>query len=204
MVKINNLSIEFKSEVIFKKFSLEIRKGEKIAISGKSGRGKSTLLNLLAGFIPDFSGEVFIDNIRLEPGNIGEIRGLIAWLPQDTSLNFDTVSDLFYAPFGFAKNKKDIPGKDEISEIFKAFELDESLMSKGIKEISGGQKQRIILASCMLLKKPLVLLDEPTSALDENIKEKVTDYILDKKDITVLAATHDAYWVDNSDKEIKL
>ncbi len=204
MVKINNLSIEFKGELIFKDFSLEIGRGEKIAISGKSGKGKSTLLNLLAGFIPDFSGDVFIDNIRLERVNIGEIRSLIAWLPQDTSLNFDTVSDLFYAPFDFAENKKNIPGKNEISEIFKAFELDEILMSKSTKEISGGQKQRVILASCMLLKKPLVLLDEPTSALDDNIKEKVTDYILSRKDITVLAATHDAYWISNSDKEIKL
>ena len=65
-------------------------------------------------------------------------------------------------------------------------------------------KQRIILLSCLLLKKPLLLLDEPTSALDENVKKIVTDYILSIKDLTVIASTHDEYWIKNSDKVIEL
>lgn len=204
MIRIENLNISFNNETIYKDYSLNISKGTKLAITGKSGTGKSTLLNLLAGFIPDFSGDITIDNIVLNSININKIRELIAWLPQETSLNFPTVKEMFYAPFSFVANKNNTPSKQEISKIFKEFELDEQLLTKKVKEISGGQKQRIILASCLLLKKDILLIDEPTSALDVEIKEKVTDYIFRKKDLTVIAATHDDYWINNSDKVILL
>ena len=204
MVSIDDLDISFKDEVIFNKFSLAVNRGEKIAVTGKSGKGKSTLLNLLAGFIPDFKGSVSVFGINLSAATIIDIRKRTAWLPQETSLNLKTVNELFYAPFEFVLNKNNKPSKREVSEIFNKFDLSENLLKKKIKEISGGQKQRIILASCLLLKKPLLLIDEPTSALDEHIKKKVTDYILNKQDLTVIAATHDAYWIKNSDKVISL
>ena len=78
------------------------------------------------------------------------------------------------------------------------------MLSKKVSEISGGQKQRIILASCMLLNKPILLIDEPTSALDNAVKEKVTDYILKKENLTVIAVTHDAYWIKNSDNVVHI
>ena len=204
MVSINDLNISFKNEIIFKDFSLKVNKGEKIAVTGKSGRGKSTLLNLLAGFIPDFIGTVSVFGIDLSASTISDIRKQMAWLPQETSLNLKTVNELFYAPFEFVQNKNNKPTKSEVLKIFNEFDLSESLLLKKVKEISGGQKQRIMLASCMLLNKPLLLIDEPTSALDEHIKKKITDYILNIQDLTVIAATHDAYWIKNSDKVISL
>ena len=128
----------------------------------------------------------------------------IAWLPQETALNFKTVNELFFASFEFVLNKNLKPTKQEVSNIFNEFELSKNLLTKKIKEISGGQKQRIILASCLLLKKTLLLIDEPTSALDENIKKKVTDYILSKNNLTVIAATHDKYWIEKSDLVVEL
>jgi len=204
MIKINQLNIRFQDEIIFNDFSLNIEDGIKFAITGKSGSGKSTLLNVLAGFNPDFIGEVTIGGIELKAKNISEIRKFIAWLPQETSINFGTVKELFYLPFSFEQNRNDLPKDDEISEIFKAFDLDKSIMLKKAKDISGGQKQRILLASCLLLKKPLLLIDEPTSALDVEIKTKITDYILNKKKLTVICSTHDDYWINKSDKVIKL
>ncbi len=204
MVSIHDLDISFKNEIIFNKFSLTIHKGEKIAVIGKSGKGKSTLLNLLAGFIPDFKGNVSVFGIDLSFSTISDIRKKMAWLPQDTSLKLKTTEELLYAPFEFLLNKNNKPSRTEILEIFNELDLSERLLTKKIKEISGGQKQRIILASCLLLKKPLLLIDEPTSALDEHIKKKVTDFILNKKDLTVIAATHDAYWIENSDKVVEL
>ena len=97
-----------------------------------------------------------------------------------------------------------MPKKDDIDSLFSKFHLTEDLKSKKVKEISGGQKQRILLISCLLLKKPLLLLDEPTSALDKSIRKRVTDHILSIKDITVIASTHDEYWIKNSDKLIQL
>lgn len=204
MVIIKNLNINFKKEIIYKDFSFSVKKGEKIAVIGKSGKGKSTLLNLLAGFIPNFEGDVKINDISLNHANISEIRKIISWLPQETALNFTTVKELFFEPFNFELNKKKIPSKKEIINIFNEFELSENILGKKVKEISGGQKQRIILASCLLLNKQLLLIDEPTSALDGNIKKKVADYILNIKGLTVIAATHDEYWVNKSDKVINL
>ena len=119
-------------------------------------------------------------------------------------MNFKTVKELFFAPFGFARNKANTPDEQEIEMIFDDFDLSKQLLLKNTKDISGGQRQRIVLASCILLKKPLLLIDEPTSALDEDNKQKVTDYILSNKEITVITATHDNYWIGKSDKTIEL
>lgn len=204
MIKINNLFINFQQETIYKDFNLLVSKGEKLAITGKSGTGKSTLLNLLGGFIPDFKGKVLIKEITLNDTTINEIRKLIAWLPQEISLKFNTVQELFYAPFEFALNKDSKPSLKNINEIFSAFDLSLDLLEKDINEISGGQKQRIVLASCLLLNKPILLIDEPTSALDDSIKKKVADYIFNIKNLTVIAVTHDSYWAENSDNIINL
>lgn len=204
MVKIKNLSVEFEGKSIFKDFTYSIDRGEKIAVTGESGIGKSTLLNVIAGFVTQFKGHVNVCNMDQNVSSVKEIRKKIAWLPQDTSLNSKTVEELLYLPFHFALNKDLLPQKGEIDDLFSKFYLTEDLKSKKVKEISGGQKQRILLISCLLLKKPLLLLDEPTSALDKSIKKKVTDHIFSIKDITIIASTHDDYWITKSDKMIEL
>lgn len=204
MVTIKNLTISFGDETVHKDFSLYVEKGERLAITGESGKGKSTLLNLLAGFIPDYQGEIRVDGTLLSSKTVDKIRTKIAWLPQDTTLTFESVEELFYAPFQFVQNKAKKPTKEEIADIFKAFYISEELLSKKVNEISGGQKQRIILASCLLLDKPLLLIDEPTSALDKAVKERVTDYILNRKDVTIIAVTHDEYWINQSSRVVHL
>ena len=204
MIIINNLNISFEDEVVHHNFSLSVKRGEKLAITGESGRGKTTLLNVLVGFIPHYEGEVVVDKIVLSPKTVCKIRERVAWLPQDTSLNLESVKELFFAPFKFALNREKTPTKEQVTNIFDAFDLSEELLSKNVKEISGGQKQRVILASCMLLNKPLLLIDEPTSALDVAVKRKITDYILEQKELTVIAVTHDDYWIEKSDNVIEI
>ncbi len=204
MIQIQNLFITFGNEHIYEDFSLNIKKGEKIAISGESGKGKSTFLNLLTGFISDFEGDVFVDGLELNPKNIYNIRKKYAWLPQETALNMQSVKDLFFTPFNFSLNKEKRPEQKQIDDIFTAFSLDESILDKKVKEISGGQKQRVLLASCVLQKKAILLLDEPSSALDKRIKKRVTDHILGLKNTTIIAVTHDEYWMKCSDKVISL
>jgi len=204
MIQIKNLNINFKQESIFKDFSLNIAKGDKVAITGESGKGKSTLLHLLSGFINDYEGLVIINGHTLSAQNIDAIRQNIAWLPQDISFNLSTVNELLHVPFSFAQNKHLKPSPNKIKDILKALDLPKDILSKKVKEISGGQKQRVILASLLLMKKPLLLLDEPTSALDTRIKKKVSDYILSQEGLTVIAATHDEDWMKQSNQIIHL
>jgi putative ABC transport system ATP-binding protein len=203
MITISNLYLQFQKELIFKDFSLKVSKGERLSIVGDSGKGKSTLLHLLLGFVPDFKGDVNISTLQLNAKNIKNIRKQIAWLPQEIALNFQTVEQLFMAPFDLEINKKHLPIQKEIATIFRAFDLSEDLLKKKTKEISGGQKQRILLASIFLTKKPIILLDEPTSALDTAVKKKITDYVM-AQNRTIITATHDDYWIEKSDRIIHL
>lgn len=204
MVQVNHLKVSFGEESIYKDLSFSVRQGEKLVITGESGVGKSTLLKVLAGFVTTYQGTVIIDDVVLNAENVHTIRHKMAWLPQDISLQVDTVYDLFFEPFELKVNQKNRPKQKEIKQTFEAFSLPESLLDKKVDQISGGQKQRIILASCLLLKKPLLLIDEPTSALDQSIKKNVTDYVLSQKGLTVIAVTHDAYWTEQSDNILNL
>jgi ABC-type bacteriocin/lantibiotic exporter with double-glycine peptidase domain len=204
MIEIRDLNIVYNSEIIYSDFNFSVPKNTKLAITGESGRGKSTLLNALLGFVPDFRGEILVDNILLSPKNIRSIRSKIAYLPQDISFNFDSVSEMFFALFDLELNRDRRPDKNSIAEIFDAFKLSEKILEKRVKEISGGQRQRVLLAINMLMNKPIVMLDEPTAALDAKLKEIVCDYILTQEDKTVIAVTHDDYWINKSDAVLNL
>tara|TARA_R110002050_G_scaffold252628_1_gene390861 strand:+ start:18059 stop:18676 length:618 start_codon:yes stop_codon:yes gene_type:complete len=204
IIQLKNINISYGSQVVIENLSFEVSKGEKVAITGESGKGKSTILNVLAGFTPFQEGAVLMFDKPLSPTNISFIRQQMAWLPQETALQFDSVQEMIDAPFEFAANAKKKPTDAQVQEVFENLSLPLDLLQKTPATISGGQRQRILLASSLLLKKPLLLTDEPTSALDEANRQRITDYVLSQKDLTVVASTHDNYWMDKSTKIIAL
>ncbi|MEN8185589.1 MAG: ATP-binding cassette domain-containing protein [Bacteroidota bacterium] len=204
IISVNNISIIYEKEEVIKDLSFQIKKGEKAVITGESGKGKSTILNSLLGFVPISNGEIFISDKKLVPDNILEIRNKVAWLPQETSLDFQNVNDIIYTPFTFKSNKHNFPSNSEVDQILNSLNISSKLLQNEIDEISGGQKQRILLASSLLLKKDILIIDEPTSALDTENKKQITDFVMSQNNLTVLAVTHDIYWIEQSDKIIAL
>lgn len=203
MVNIENLSISYEYEVI-KNFNLEVKKGEKIGLSGPSGVGKSTILHALLGFVEPTKGEIWINQLNLSSSTIKQIRKTIGWLPQELSLRFETVNELFYFPFSFQENKKQYPHSSEVHNTLNMLKLEKSILSKKTDEISGGQKQRIVLASQLLLKKSILLMDEPSSALDIESQELLLQLIRDFPQLTIISASHNQHWLKQMDRVIPI
>jgi len=204
MIQIQNLSVSYGDEQVISNLSFTAQKGEKVALSGPSGSGKSSILNLLMGFVYPFTGTVTVNGVVLAADTINLIRQQLSWLPQELSLKIDTVEELFYFPFTFRANQQLRPSTPEVEKVFADLLLDLSLLKKPLSEISGGQKQRVALASILLLKKDILLLDEPTSALDAESRGAIINLIKRLDGVTVLASTHDEEWLAAMDTVINL
>jgi subfamily B ATP-binding cassette protein MsbA len=166
---INNINFRYEDENVLKDFSLEIKKGQTVALVGQSGSGKSTIANLLTRFYDVNEGTITIDGIAIKDLNLHSLRGLIGLVTQDSILFNDTIKA------NIALGKLEATD-DEIIEALKianAFEFVNEL-PKGIytnigdsgNKLSGGQKQRLSIARAVLKNPPIMILDEATSALD--------------------------------------
>ncbi|HKJ46817.1 MAG TPA: ABC transporter ATP-binding protein [Balneolales bacterium] len=204
MLELKDIYLKFGNEVVLNKFNLTIEEHEKIVIKGTSGIGKSTIINLILGFIKPDSGEIFWNGIPVTENNIHVIRSSVAWLPQDFMFGSGSVEDVIQFPFQFKRNNDLSHADEDIIGILHALNLDKTILSKKFTDISEGQKQRIGLALCLLLNRNFILLDEPTSALDAETKQKVIKLFLENKDLTVLTTSHDPEWVKKCDRIIEL
>jgi subfamily B ATP-binding cassette protein MsbA len=166
---INNINFRYEDENVLKDFSLEVKKGQTVALVGQSGSGKSTIANLLTRFYDVNEGTITIDGIAIKDLNLHSLRGLIGLVTQDSILFNDTIKA------NIALGKLEATD-DEIIEALKianAFEFVNEL-PKGIytnigdsgNKLSGGQKQRLSIARAVLKNPPIMILDEATSALD--------------------------------------
>lgn len=203
MIKIKNLTFHFDNLKIFDNFSVDIPDNSFVSIIGESGKGKTTLLNILAGFEAIQQGNIFIDDLVLSKDTISEIRKKIAWLPQNFDIPSNTVDELFMAIFSLKNNKKLIPNNKKIKSLFDSLNIGDVSLLKDIDKISGGQKQRVLMASLLATKKSYFLLDEPSSALDSKSVEILIN-LLKKQQTTVLASTHEKKIIDASTMVIDL
>lgn len=203
MIYIKNLSLKFEKEILYNSLNLHIKKGEKYTIIGPSGCGKTTLLNILLGFAPSFSGNITINNHKLNATNIHKIRKLFAFLPQELVFNHELAYDMFMYPFTFGYNKMAIPCQNTITNQLNTFNLDKSILQKPAHVLSGGQKQRLLLSATLLLPRKIILLDEPTASLDKENKTIVMNNLL-KNNKTIICTTHDETLINTLSNTIQL
>ena len=203
-LKFQNISVRFDDKIIIENINFELVSNQKAVLIGSSGSGKSSLLNILLGFVKPITGNVFVDNIKLEKSSKSDLRKNFAWVPQELNFTNTNVKDFIILPFGFNQNKSIKPSDEQINELLETFLLDSNLLSKSLNELSGGEKQRMTLISALLLKRPILIVDELTSALDSNSKKAVMDFVFNLKDTTILSASHDEEWIERCDLKINL
>lgn len=211
-IKIDNLSYQYDSKKSFalKKINLLINKYSKIGIVGKTGSGKSTLIDILTGLVQPSEGSISVDMQKIKSHNIKGWRTNIAYIPQSIFL-FDTT---VLENITFSNNFKEI----DMSRFEKAIEvaninefintLSDNFNSKigqrGV-QLSGGQRQRIGIARALYQDKQIIILDEATSSLDSETEKNIINAILDTYgDKTIINITHRVENLIHFDKIIML
>lgn len=186
----NNITFRYDKENILENYTFNVDKYEILLIKGKSGIGKSTILNLIAGFEKPCSGEILLDGVditneKIEKRNIGYLFQEYALFPH---LNvYQNIS------YGISHlNKKEI--EKRVSELLDIVQM-KGFEKRYPNDLSGGEKQRIALARSLANKPKLLLLDEPFSSLNEELKDKLRidlRNILKSQKITAIIVSHDS------------
>lgn len=193
---------------VFTDFNMHIKPGEKIALVGPSGAGKTTVFQLLQRFYDPVVGSIFLDGIDIKHADIAAVRGCIALVPQDPVIFAASVRDnVSYArPHA---NEADIIAACEAAYAMEFIDnLPEGLQTflgeRGVR-LSGGQKQRIAIARAILADRPILLLDEATSALDshsEQVVQRALEHLMQNR--TTLMIAHRLSTVVNADRILVL
>lgn len=186
-------------EKVIENLSLSIKPGEKIGLVGRSGAGKSTIVNLLMRFHDIESGQILIDGQDISQVKQDSLRAQIGMVTQDTSLLHRTVREnlLYGRPDATEEDMLAAAKKAEAHEFIQTLSdpfgntgYDAMVGERGIK-LSGGQRQRIAIARVLLKDAPLLVLDEATSALDSEVEAAIQDSLYKlMQGKTVIAIAH--------------
>lgn len=202
MLSIENLSIKYEKKTLFTGLNLNINEGELIVITGKSGSGKSSLLKVINGIIPEFnaasvSGNIRCNDIDILKESMTKRSKYISTVFQNPKTQFYCINTTDEIAFGLENRNV---SKDEIESTIKYYSKllkTEDLMDRDIFKLSGGQKQLIAINACMCMDNIIYLFDEPSSSLDESSVEwlKNTLLLLKKMGKIVIIAEHRLYYL---------
>lgn len=205
-VTIDHVSFKYGDNLpyIFKDFSLKIKNGEYVAIVGKTGCGKSTLVRLLLGFEQPESGAIYIDGHDLRSVDIKSIRRHIGTVIQDGKIfQGDIFSNIVVAaPRATVEDAWEAARLAGIDEDIRQMPMQmDTMIADGQGGVSGGQKQRILIARALAPKPKMLIFDEATSALDNITQKQVADALAGLK-CTRLVIAHRLSTIKDCDRII--
>lgn len=193
LIELTNVTYKYPASEtpIIENMSMKIKKGKKYAIVGESGKGKTTLLKLIMGYLSDYEGNIKFDNINYEKINFESIRDQIIYINQKPHIFNVTIEENITLGQDYSK--------DEINCVIEELELSQWIESlpDGLQtkikyngsNLSGGQSQKIALARGLITGKQIILFDEGTSSLDKKAASSI-EQLLISSTLTVLMITH--------------
>mgnify|MGYP000185068283 CR=1 FL=1 len=198
--QIRHAIVKYAADTILEDVNFEIHDHEKIAIIGRNGCGKTTLLSIMAGVNKAQSGKIYYNNELADKKSV--FKKYIAYVPQENPL-IDELTTKDNLLLWLGRNKKIKDGFE--NGVLKDLGIDEFL-NKQVNELSGGMKRRLSIGISLSNNAPIMLLDEPGSALDIYGKQEVNSYILNyvKNGGTVVMSTHDRDEIDLCTKLYKI
>ncbi len=192
-IELKNVCFKYKKEAVLKNLTLNVPKGQTIALVGQSGSGKSTIANLVTRFYDVNKGSICIDGIDIRELDIKSLRELMGVVTQDSILFNDTVSNNI--ALGVEETSQE--AIENAAKIANAHEFIvdlplqyETNIGDGGNTLSGGQKQRLSIARAVLKNPPIMILDEATSALDtesEQLVQKALEKMMENRTSIVIA-----------------
>ena len=189
-LEVKNLVKKFNSTIAVNNISFEIKRNKTLGLLGPNGCGKTTSIGMMLGLITPSSGDIFVDEIRLEPKNriklLSKMNFASPYIELPKKLTVKQNLEI-YARLYSVRNIS-----DRISEMVEDLSL-ENFLNKKTGELSSGQKNRVSLAKSLINKPQLLFLDEPTASLDPDIGDFVREYLEKYKnnnELTMLLASH--------------
>jgi len=207
-ISFENVSFGYDSEMIIRNLSFTVRKGEKIAIIGETGAGKTTIVKLLMRFYDVSSGEIKIDGVNINEYDKNSLRRLMGMVLQDSWLFSDTIAN----NIRYGKLKAT---DSEIRDVSRKVHADSfinhlpdnynNVLNEDSDNISHGQKQLLTIARTILADRQILILDEATSSVDtrlEKLIQQAMDTLTDDKTSFIIA--HRLSTIQNADKIIAI
>lgn len=207
-ISFSNVKFSYDEAIVLNGVDFDILAGEYVAIVGKSGEGKSTIANLLCGFYSLNSGEILIDNKRIDKYSLKSLRERIGVVSQQ---NIVFEKSVRYNLIFSENHSRD----NEIREVLRKvglirdieneeYGLDTVIGNDG-RQLSGGQRQRLVIARMLLRKPDILILDEATSAVDGESEENINDIIRSEySNNTVISIAHRFSTILSADRIIVL
>lgn len=202
-IAIDQVSFKYEDELVLKNFSLNVQKGQSVALVGQSGSGKSTIANLVTRFYDVNEGAISIDGVNLKDMTKKSLRGLMGLVTQDSILFNDTVKNNLLLGKADA-NDEEIIGALKVANAWEFVKdlpqgINTNIGDAGGK-LSGGQKQRLSIARAVLKNPPIMILDEATSALDTESERLVQDALENMmQNRTSIVIAHRLSTIQNAD-----
>ncbi len=189
-LEIKNLVKKFNSTLAVNKISFEIEKNQTLGLLGPNGCGKTTSIGMMLGLITPTSGEIYINNTKLDPSTrinlLSSMNFASPYIELPKKLTVKQNLEVYARLYG-VKNKN-----SRVDELVEDLNL-EKFLNKKTGELSSGQKNRVSLAKSLINKPKLLFLDEPTASLDPDVGDFVREYLEKYKkqnELTILLASH--------------